>query len=459
MQKVKISDVTLREREKSEGISFREKLEIVKKLDKLNVDIIETPIINNTKTDILFLHTAAPLLKNSILSCPVAYDEQQIEKTAEALSAAAKKRLHLMIPTSTVQMEYLCGKKPKAVLEMIKTLTEKCVSVCEDVEFSALDATRSEREFLFEAVKTAVSAGATTITVCDSAGEMLPEEFAQFIKDIYENVPELKDVTLSAECNNTLGMASSCMVSAISAGVRGIKTAVDAKDTLSLVSAAQILKAKGDFLQVEADLKYTELEHTASRMTGGFTYKEEKAVEGEEFTLTAEVDIKTVSAVIAKMGYELSEEDISAVYTEFKKAADKKKVGKAEIEAIIAGTAMQVAPTYKLKEYVINSGNKMSASAVMVLEKNGTEIQGVTVGDGPVDAAFRCIEQIASRHLELDDFCIRSVTDGREAMGETLVKLRSSGRLYSGRGISTDIVESSIKAYINALNKICFEEE
>ena len=461
MQKVKISDVTLREREKNGAISFREKLELAKKLDRLNVDIIETPVINNTKTDILFLHTIAPLLKNSTISCPVAYSADEIEKTAASLAQASKKRLHLMAPTSSVQMEYLCGKKPAAMLEMIKTLTEKCVSVCDDVEFSALDATRSEPEFLYNAIKTAVTAGAKTITVCDSAGEMLPEEFAEFIKKIYENVPELSEVTVSAECSDALGMAAACMVSAVTAGVRQIKTAVGAKDTLSLVSAANILLARGDSIGVAADLRYTELEHTAARMGAEEAQTAAYAVPSgtEEFTLTAQDDIKTVTAVIAKMGYDLSEEDIAAVYAEFQKTAEKKKIGAAELDAIIASTAMQASPTYKLKNYVINSGNIISASAVMTLEKDGEQMQGVTVGDGPVDAAFRCIEQIAGRHFELDDFRIRSVTVGREAIGETLVKLRSDGKLYSGRGTSTDIVESSIKAYINALNKICFEEE
>ena len=125
---------------------------------------------------------------------------------------------------------------------------------------------------------------------------------------------------------------------------------------------------------------------------------------------------------------------------------------------IIASAAMQTAPTYKLKNYVINSGNVINASCVMTLSKEDTQQSGMTVGDGPIDAAFQCIEQIAGRHFELDDFQIQAVTEGREAVGVTVVKLRSGGKLYSGKGVSTDIVESSINAYINALNKICFEE-
>lgn len=463
MQKVMISDVTLREGEKANVLSFKEKIDIAKKLDRLNVDVIETARIKNVKTDVLFLHTISPLITKSIISVPVDYTEEAIEMTAQAISEAAKKRLHLMVPTSSVQMEYHCGKKPAAVIEMIKNLTAKCASLCEDVEFSAVDATRSEPDFLYEAIKTAIDAGAKTITICDNAGEMLPEEFSAFIKDLYENVPELKDVTLSAECSNCLDMASACMISSMRAGVRQLKASVSGGVYPSLTSAARIIQARGDSIGVTASVNYTDLEHTVERMSflngaRGVAASASIDDESEKIVLSDKDDIKTVAALIAKMGYDLSEEDISKVYEEFSKVAKKKKVGAKELDAIIASAALQVAPTYKLKSYVINSGNVISASAVMTLEKDGSEIQGMTVGDGPIDAAFQCIEKIAGRHFELDDFQIQSVTEGREAVGAAVVKLRYEGRLYSGRGISTDIVESSINAYINALNKICFEE-
>lgn len=463
MQKVIISDITLRESEKTSALSFKEKLDVAKKLDRLGVDVIETAGIKNAKTDVLFLHTISPLIKNSIISCPVDYSEESIETTANALSAAAKKRLQLMVPTSTVQMEYLCNKKPTAVLEMIEALIKKCVSVCDDVEFSALDASRSEEAFLYNAIRTAIAAGARTVTVCDSAGEMLPDEYSAFIKKLYENVPELKDVTLSAECSNSMDMATACMISSMNAGVRQLKASVSNAEYPSLTAAARIMQVRGDSIGVTSSINITELEHTVERMSmtgardaGAFAGSLRE--EDEKIVLSDKDDIKTVSAVIAKLGYDLSDEDIANVYAEFIKIAKKKPVGTKELDAIIASSALQVAPTYKLKSYVINSGNIINASAVMVLEKNGEEKQGITVGDGPIDAAFQCVEAIAGRHFELDDFQIHSVTEGREAMGAAVVKLRSEGKLYSGRGTSTDIVEASINAYINALNKICFEE-
>jgi len=463
MKKIKISDVTLREDAKNGFLSFKEKVNLAKKLDRLCVDIIETAKISNAKTDILFLHTIAPLLTKSIISCPVDLSEESVEAAYSALAGAKKFRLKVSAPVSSVQMEYLCGKKPDAMLEIIEKVIKKCVSLCDDVEFSALDATRSEPEFLYKAVKTAISAGAKTVTVCDSAGEMMPAEYEMFIKELCKNVTELEGVTLAAECSNNLDMGCACLVAGATAGVGEIKTSVDGKNQTSLMSAARIFKARGDFLGTFTDLNYTELEHTVSRL--GFLKGQDikngeifEAEKRESLVLSDKDDINTVSLAVKKLGYDLSSDDIKNVYEEFVKVARKKQITERELEVIVASAALQTAPTYKLKSYTINSGNLINASCVMTLLKDNEELQGVTVGDGPIDAAFQCIEQIAGRKFELDDFQIQSVTEGKEAVGVTVVKLRSNGKLYSGKGISTDIVESSINAYVNALNKICFEE-
>ena len=164
--------------------------------------------------------------------------------------------------------------------------------------------------------------------------------------------------------------------------------------------------------------------------------------------------------VAARLGYDLSEEDGAKVYEAFKVIASKKeKVSAKEMDAIVASAAMQVPPTYKMDSYVVTSGNTISATAQLKLYKNEKVMEGVALGDGPIDAAFRAVEQITGQHFELDDFQIQAVTEGREAMGQTVVKLRSGGKVYSGRGISTDIVGASIHAYINALNKIVYEED
>ena len=183
-----------------------------------------------------------------------------------------------------------------------------------------------------------------------------------------------------------------------------------------------------------------------------------KISDEEAVMLDRNDDKDAVTAAVKNLGYDLSDEDFGKVYEEFQRVADKRRVGAKELEAIIASSAMQVPPAYKLISYVINNGNIISATAQITLSRNGEEQKGICIGDGPIDAAFRAIEQIIGHHYELDDFQIQSVTEGKEAMGSALVKLRRDGKLYSGNGISTDIIDASVRAYINAVNKIVYEE-
>ncbi len=464
MINIKISDVTLREEVKrtDSNFSFKEKIEVVKQLDRLRVDVIETAPITNGKTDILFLHTIAPIVQNSIISCPVGMSEADIDTAYDAIKAAKKPRLDILIPVSTVQMEYLCHTKPDKLLEKTKALVKKATSVCGDVEVSLLDATRAEEGFLYSVIDAAVAEGAKTITLCDSAGAMLPIEFEGFIRRVIENVPAVKEVELSAECSDELNMASATAVSCIGAGVTQIKTDMATKSGPTLSAIAKTFKVKADALGISTAINMTLLENSLKRISFADTASPSvKAASSEDLAsdiaITREDDVNTIRIATEKMGYDLNEEDIKRVYDEVAKS--KKKLGARELDAIIASVTMQVAPTYKLRSYVVNSGNIITPTAQVELEYKGELKQGVCIGDGSIDAAFLAIEQITGHHYELDDFQIQAVTEGREAMGTSIVKLRSGGKLYSGKGISTDIISASINAYINALNKICFEED
>ncbi len=468
MTEIKISDITLREAGALSklSLSFKEKIEVAKTLDKLCVDVIETAPITKGKSDVLFLHTIAPIIKNSTLSCPVGLTEESVEETFDAIKEAKSARLHVMIPVSTVQMEYIAHKKPKAVLETMETIVKKAKTFTSDVEVSLIDATRAEMEFLCEAIKVAINSGATTITICDSAGEMLPLEFEKFLDGIYTAVPEIENVKISVECSDALHMATACAISCIGNKVTQIKTSAIGGGHVQLSSVAHIFRAKENALGISTKIKMSVLDNSVNKilqMTNhgytntpfdGGTNAAEETVE-----LSSNDTIATVKIAVEKLGYELSDDDMKNVYDEFVKFSKSKKVGKKELDAIIASTAMQVAPTYTLKSYVLNNGNVITPTAHIVLEKDGKALQGFCVGDGPIDAAFLAIEQITGHHFELDDFQIQAVTEGREAMGSSVVKLRYNGKPYSGKGISTDIIGASINAYINALNKICFEEE
>ena len=467
---IKISDITLRETAQRETnvLSFKEKTEVAKQLDKLNVDVIETAPITNGKSDVLFLHTISPIVKNSIISCPVELSEIGVEVAYEAIKEAKSPRLHIIVPVSTVQMEYICHKKPDKVLDMIDTLTKKAVSLTEDVEVSMADSTRAEREFLIKAIKTAISAGAKTITLCDSAGTMLPTEFAEYIKGLYNDVEELKDVALSVECSNDLHMAAACAISCVKAGVTQIKTSMASERCPKLKSIADVFRQKSDSLGIKSKLNMAVLDNSIRNMSFVTNDKSQEetsfdygtgGIIVEDAVFSKDTDIKTIQEAILKMGYDLSDEDIDNVYNEFVKTVIKKNVGIKELDAIIASVAMQVSPTYILKSYVINSGDIITPTANIELVKDEKVVNGISTGNGPIDASFMAIEKITGHHFELDDFQIQSVTRGHEAMGESVVKLRHEGKVYSGKGISTDVVGASIKAYISALNKICFEED
>ena len=464
MTNIDIADITLRQdAADGSGFSFKEKIDIAKQLDRLNINVIETAPITNGNTYILYLHTIAPIVKNSVISCPVLLTEESVETTYDAIKNASKSRLCIPVPVSAVQMEYVCHKKPDKMIELIESLTKKAASLCSDVEVSMLDATRAEEDFLSRAIETAINCGASVITVCDSAGTMLPAEFEDFLTKLRKRVPQLDGVTLSVECSDELGMGTACAVSCIGAGVAQIKTTMVSDVCPSLMSVAKTFKAKADSLGIRTSINMTLLENSVKQMNlsgdaASVTFGDDVTVPEEDFALSSADDINTVRVVTEKMGYELSDDDIKRVHDEIGSVGGKKKIGAKELDAIIASVAMQVAPTYRLKSYVMNNGNIITPTAQIELETGGETKHGFCIGDGPVDAAFLAIEQITGHHYELDDFQIRAVTEGREALGESVVKLRSDGKLFSGRGISTDIVGASINAYINALNKICFEE-
>lgn len=454
---MKISDRTLcRE---NRNFSFKEKIEIARQLDNLNADIIELPAIANEKTDILLVRTISAFAKRSELSVAAGLDEKSVENAAQSLLSAKKPRIRIELPLSPVGLEYTCHKKPPKMLEHIKTVVMLAKEKCPNVEFCVLDATRAEKEFLFAAIETAVSAGATSISVCDNAAETLPDEFAAFSGEIAEKFK----LPLGVSCDDKNGMAVSSLILAVIKGAEIVKTSVGGTEA-SLETFAEMVKNCGDNYGFSADIKFTELHRIAKQIlwiTDNAPAERSPlslSLHSEDFSLDVKDGKDAVAEAVSKLGYDLSSEDTDAVYGEFLRVAAKKNVGAKELDAIVASVALQVPATYKLVNYIVNTGNVLSSSAQIVLEKDGEKLQGIGMGDGPIDASLLTVEQIIGRHFELDDFQVQAVTEGKEAMGSSLVKLRHEGKLYSGNGISTDIIGASIRAYINAVNKIVYEE-
>ena len=467
MRTIALSDITLKT---SNGLalSFKEKIELAKLLDRLNVSGIELAPIQNKKIDSLLVKSVAMAAKNAIVAVPVTQNVESVDVTWAAVKEAKNPRLQVQAPMSPTQMEYFWHKKPDKMLEAIAQLVKACREKCADVEFIADDACRSEREFLYQAIKVAVEAGATTVTLCDAAGLMFPEEFSAFINDVKANVPETASVKLGVLCSNALSMAGACAIAAIRAGADEIKAVSCASDVTALSDIAAILKNRGDSFGLGCNIRHAEIRRITAQIEWLCSARGQNTIydggvsavaDAAGMVLSVHDDLSAVSKAIEKLGYTLSDDDIAKVYEAFQAITDKKEnVSARELDTIVASVALQVPPTYQLDKYVINCGNAISASAHIRLMKDGSVLEGICLGDGPIDAAFKSIEQVVGHHYELDDFQIQSVTEGREAMGETVVRLRSEGRLYSGRGISTDIVGASIRAYLSALNKIVYEE-
>ena len=466
MRKIMISDATMRQSCEDMRLTFKEKIELSKLLDKTGVDFIELDGIKDPRVDALLIKSIVAAVSNSRIAVPVELlNEENLEKTWAALKNAKNPRLQVCASTSSVQIEYLFHKKPDAMIDAISRTVSACKALCDDVEVVAYDATRSDSDFLAQAVEAAISAGASTVTLCDTAGTMLPAEFGAFIKSQYNAIPDLRNVTLGVCCANTIAMADACAVMAVAEGAGQIRAAANTSAEISLSNITRILTAKADILNVSTGVIATKLSVLIAQIdrlchTGKIQSNTADSAQDDGVFLTAHDTEEAISAATVRLGYDLSTEDTQKVYAAFKQITDKKeKVSFKELDAIVASSAMQVPSTYKLDTYVITSGNTISATAHIKLVKNNDTVEGVYIGDGSIDAAFQAIEKITGCSYELDDFQLQAVTEGREAMGQTVVKLRAKDKVYSGIGISTDIVGAGIQAYLSALNKIIYEEE
>ncbi len=462
MKKINISDITLKMLSQNREVSllFREKTAIASCADSLGYDAFELAGIKNLREDTIIYKTIAQNVKNSVVSLPVGFSKEDVKNAWECVKEAKKARLQIELPVSTVQMEYIYHLKADKMLAKICELTSEAKKYCEDIEFIALDATRADEDFLIAAVKEAEKNGAGIITLCDTAGVCLPEEIADLVKKVKTEV----EIPVYVQVSDRINMAVSLAISAINAGAEGIKCAMVGTDVLLAGEICDAISLRGDKIGIEASLKNTKIHSSIEDMLSNINHEayEEKTdvSEKKKILLDSESTISLVSQTAKLLGYDLTDDDCGNVHKALMQVCEKKaSVGAKEFEALIASSAMQAPSTYHLESYTVNCSNLASSMSQITLKCGDETLSGVSMGDGPVDSAFRAIEQCIGFHYELDDFQIHAVTEGKEALGSALVKLRSNGKLYSGNGISTDIVAASIRAYINALNKIVFEEK
>ena len=457
MKKIIVSDVTFKAIQECElSLTFREKLAIAEKLDASGVDAIELPALINSKENEVIYRTISAAVKNATVKIAVGSTEDSVKAAYECVKGANKFCLQVVMPVSTVQMEYGYHLKAPFMQAKIGELVRIAKGLCDCVEFVALDAFRAEEGFVAACVKTAVEAGACCITVCDDAGNAFYDDYAAMIREVKDACGDAK---VFVKPSDALSMAAAASIVSIKAGADGIKTSEVGK-YLSMSTFADIIRAKKHELDAGCNVDVTNAKSIAQAINGVVDDSDEvvdnKKVSG---AIDSNATVHDIADAVKQLGYELSDSDIGKVYEEFKKVVAKKEaIDVKELEAVVASTAMQVPSTYHLINYVVNSSNVVSATANVTLEKDGEKFTGVSTGDGPIDAAFHAIEQIVGHHYELDDFQVHAVTKGRGAVGSSIIRLRADGKLYPGNGVSTDIIGACIRAYVNALNKIVYEE-
>lgn len=461
MKKIEIADITLKKlsEEREVSLLFREKSAIASNAELLGANVIELPAVKNSREDAIIYKSIAQSIKNAVLSIPVGFAKESVQTAWECIKHAKKPRLQIELPVSTIQMEYAYHVKQEKMLEKIIELIKEAKSLTSDVEFSALDATRASVDFLVLVAQEAEKNGATSISICDDSGTSMPETIATLV----ETVKNAVSIPVYVQVSDRINMAVASAIASIVKGAYGLKCAMVGKNVLLAGEISDAISACGAQIGAEIELKNTKIHASIDDLISKINHKAYEVTENVDETkkilLDGESSLADVMNSAQALGYDLSESDCGKVYKALIKVCEKRgTVGSKEFEALIASNAMQAPSTYHFETYTTTSSNVSTAMSQVTLKVGGEIICGVSAGDGPIDSAFRAIEQCIGHHYELDDFQVQSVTEGKEALGSALVRLRNNGKLYSGNGTSTDIVAASIRAYINAVNKIVAEE-
>ncbi len=461
MKKIVISDVSLKESAKNQALNlnFKEKLEIAKRLCELGVDVIEISA-SKQEADKVLIKTISAFAKGATIS--LAIDKEEDLALSSCVDCAKKSRLSINVPVSAVLMEYFSAKRPKAVLEYVKDITAKAKEKNPVVEVNLLDATRADYVFLTQAINFAIESGATIITLSDIAGAFLPKEFGEFLNKLYLDVPQLKSVAVGVAVCDDFNMAIPTIFESLEQGVSEIKCSVlnglGFANFEKTVKALEFLGSKKGYTN---SINKTALTKIIGRIeseiskSGSYATARQSAEDNKEIDVN--ISEEQLKKYVSELGFDLTEEDFKKVWTEYNRLAERKNITLRDLEEIVSNYALQVPEVFVLDRFSVNSSNVMQATASVVVIKEGKEISGLSYGNGAVDACFRAIENIAGEHFELEDFEIGAVTEGREALGKAIIKLRVEDKVYSGRGLSTDVIGASIRAYIDAINKIAYE--
>jgi 2-isopropylmalate synthase len=497
--KVIIFDTTLRDGEQAAGgsLNVQEKLEIARQLQKLGVDVIEAGFPVTSPGDFEAVTLIAKEIRNSIICVLTHAVLDAIDQSWKAVKGAENPRIHIVLSSSDIHLFYQLRKNRDEIVKMSCDSVARAKKYCSDIEFSAMDASRTEPEFIHRLLKAVIDAGATTVNIPDTVGYAMPDQFGTLIKGVFKNVPNIDRAVVSVHCHNDLGLAVANSLQALKLGARQVEGTINGigerAGNASLEEIIMALKTRQDFFHLTTGIDTTQIYKTSrlvSELTG-FPVQPNKAIVGAnafrhssglhidgmiKMSKTFEImDPKTVGVPasslvlgktsgrhafverLAELGYSLSDEGLNRAFTAFKELADKKKdVTDRDIESLVAEDKRLTAETYRLDRIQVTCGDRGIPTAAITLVAPDDKVKSdAAIGTGPVDATCKAIDRIIKiPGIKLTEFTVKSVTEGIDAIGDVLIRVENNSITYTGRGADTDIIVASAKAYVNALNRV-----
>ena len=497
MRIVRIFDTTLRDGEQSPGASMNveEKLQVARQLVKLGVDIIEAGFPIASVGDFEAVRMIASEIKGATIAALARTKSDDIDRAAEAIKPAESRRIHTFIATSDIHLQHKLRMSREAVLETAVSAVQRARQHTDDVEFSAEDATRSDRDFLARITEAVIKAGAGTVNIPDTVGYTVPEEFEELIRHLMNRVPNIDKAVISVHCHNDLGLAVANSLAAVLGGAGQVECTVNGigerAGNASMEEIVMAMKTRPNFFNADTRIKTQEIYRTSrlvSKITGIVVQPNKSIVGANAFAHEAgihqdgflkerstyeimkpeDVGIPQSKLVLGKhsgrhafkmrlhdLGYELGEEDLNNAFEKFKRLADQKKyIFDEDVETLVSQEVSKVPEVYALLGLSVKSGTDVRPSATVKMTAHEHTIERTDSGDGPVDAVYRAIAAITGTKSSLLKFDVKGITGGTDALGEVVVTLEESGRPVRGQGADTDIIVASAKAYINAINKL-----
>jgi 2-isopropylmalate synthase len=502
-ERVIIFDTTLRDGEQAPGatLNIDEKLEIARQLEGLGVDVIEAGFPIASPGDFEAVSLVAKEIKNSAVCALAHANAEAIDYAWEAIKESKNLRIHVFLSSSDIHLNYQLKKGRAEMLELACEMVKRAKRYVKDVEFSPMDATRTDPRFIYQITEAVIDAGANTVNIPDTVGYTTPSEFGSLIRGIFENVPNIQKAVISIHCHDDLGLAVANSLAALAEGARQVECTINGigerAGNASMEEIVMALRTRKDFFGLSTSIDISQIYKTSrlvSELTG-FSISPNKAIVGanafrhesgihqdgmlKERTTYEIMDARDVGwpsstlvlgkhsgrhalkTRLEKIGYTLSDEELDRAFTAFKELADKKKeITNRDLESLVAQEMRTTSEAYHLEQVQVSCGDRSVPTAtVRLVDPDGKTLADAALGTGPVDAVCQAINRLVGVPNRLIEFSVTSVTAGIDAIGEVTIRIESEGMIYTGRGADTDIIVASAKAYINALNRLLAARE